>query len=153
MNSDLSTLKKYFENFDGNILDRASKDDIIRWLTFLESAPDSTTLLKYYAPFHAIMGFYVAQISGRLKTLENTRDRLEAAIRRKVEERSSKRATEGQVQSACASDQSFNDVIVKINVLETLKMFLRFIKETLSETTLQSFASNERLEMKADLNG
>lgn len=137
---------------DSAILSDAAKADLVGWINFMAYAPDSTTLMKWYFPFHGILGFYDSELQSRIDSAKIRRDRFAALARRALQAERSGKVTEGEAKSAAVLDANYVAVVEEIIQLEKLQRFLEAMRFGFDADLIEAYGNNQRLEMRQDQN-
>jgi hypothetical protein len=135
-----------------DIFDQTAKDDLTAWIKFIFSGPDSTESLRWYHNFHTTLGYYLSMLHEKLNELKFQRERIAALERARISRSVvGGKPTEGRIQSEVNMNADYEKILRVEFHLERMYEFLDSFKSGMSEKVLESYAANQRLEMKQDV--
>lgn len=146
----IKNLVKYIQDTETVILEVSAKQDIIMWLDWISATPDSTDLMRWYANFSTVYGFYLAYLQERVDLQNFAANKIASTARRVLETQTAGKVTEAQAKAAAYLDPAYETAIRELAALERLYNFLSFTKEGMDKDLIESYGHNQRLEMRHD---
>jgi hypothetical protein len=146
----VEALTGYIVGLSDDVLGDHGKRDLVYWIQFLNTAPDSTYLLRWYPVIVSVLGYYIAEVQAGVDSARNQLSKAQAKVRKKMAQVYARRVTDAQAKAEAYLDDDVNNIFDRLIRLERLHGFLNHVRSGIDPDIIQAFSHNQRLEMRQD---